>query len=223
MWWLVVVTGLRRAELAGLRWADLKLTAATPTLTVRHTRTTAGSVPVEYDPKTRAGRRVLVLDEDTARLVGEHREAMLAEAELVHGRRRLSPHVFVDEAGERYHPTRLTRLLHRLQAEAGLPEITLHDLRHMWRRLRCSRGSTRRSWRSDTATRWSRSPWTATATSSRRCRSPPPGRSPSICARPDRSRHVVAKRAVATRVARGVASHPARVLRSHPIPARPGL
>jgi len=38
--------------------------------------------------------------------------------------------VFVDEFGDPYHPPQLTRYLHALQRRAGLPEITVHDLRH---------------------------------------------------------------------------------------------
>ena len=43
---------------------------------------------------------------------------------------RLPDYVFVDEFGDPFHPARLTRDLHALQRRAGLPEITLHDLRH---------------------------------------------------------------------------------------------
>ena len=39
-------------------------------------------------------------------------------------------YVFVDEFGDPFHPARLTRDLHALQGRAGLPQITLHDLRH---------------------------------------------------------------------------------------------
>ena len=38
--------------------------------------------------------------------------------------------MFVDEFGDPFHPARLTRDLHALQRRAGLPQISLHDLRH---------------------------------------------------------------------------------------------
>ena len=60
MWYLVLATGLRRAELAGLRWRDVALDRDPPTLAVRMTRTTAGHEVVEYDPKSRSSRRVLL-------------------------------------------------------------------------------------------------------------------------------------------------------------------
>jgi len=129
MWYLVLATGLRRAELAGLRWRDVAVDRVPPTLAVRTTRTTAGHAVVEYDPKSKSSRRLLHLDKRTAELLGHHFEAMAAEAEK-RGEPAVPEYVFVDEFGDPYHPAQLTRYLHELQRRAGLPEITLHDLRH---------------------------------------------------------------------------------------------
>jgi integrase len=129
LWYLAVSTGLRRAELAGLRWRDVTLDRTPPRLAVRTTRTTAGHEVVEHDPKSRSSRRVLHLDAGTADVLRGHRLAMAAEAEQ-RGQFVLAEYVFVDEFGEPFHPARLTRDLHALQHRAGLPEITLHDLRH---------------------------------------------------------------------------------------------
>jgi integrase len=129
MWYLVLSTGLRRAELAGLRWRDVALEREPPILAVRTTRTTAGHTVVEYDPKSRSSRRVLHLDAGTVDVLRSHRVAMVAEADQ-RGEFVQPDYVFVDEFGDPFHPARLTRDLHVLQRRAGLPEITLHDLRH---------------------------------------------------------------------------------------------
>jgi len=126
---LVLATGLRRAELAGLRWRDVGLDREPPTLAVRSTRTTAGHQVVEDDPKSRSSRRVLYLDAGTADVLRRHRKAMEVESEL-RDENALGEYVFVDELGAPLHPARLTRDLHSLQRRAGLPEISLHDLRH---------------------------------------------------------------------------------------------
>jgi integrase len=129
LWHLVVATGLRRGELAGLRWGDLNLDATPPLLHVRQARTRVGRDVVTVDPKTRAGKRTVVLDPATVEILREHRQRMAAEAEDV-GRPGLSTYVFVDEVGEPFNPERITRQLHAFQKAVGLPPITLHDLRH---------------------------------------------------------------------------------------------
>jgi integrase len=129
LWHLVVTTGLRRAEVAGLRWKDVNLDSVPPVLMVRSSRTMAGQTVFETSPKTRAGRRTIVLDGSTVEVLQAHGKRMIAEADEL-GIARLSQYVFVDEVGEPYRPVTITRLLHAFQQKAGLPEITLHDLRH---------------------------------------------------------------------------------------------
>ena len=119
LWHLAVVTGLRRGELAGLRWTDLNLAARPALLTVRTTRTTAGSKVVESSPKTRSGRRTLVLDDHTIAELEAHRARMDEEATL-RGEAAVSEYVFVDEFGAPLHPVRLVRNLHALQDAHGL-------------------------------------------------------------------------------------------------------
>lgn len=129
LWYLEISTGLRRAELAGLQWQDVDLTGQPPLLHVRFSRTTAGSRVVGTEPKTKAGRRTLVLDRGSVDALVAHRTGMEDEVAL-RGEVGTSDYVFVDEFGTPFHPARLTRMLHVLQRQAGLPEITLHDLRH---------------------------------------------------------------------------------------------
>ena len=81
LWYLAVSTGLRRSELAGLKWEDIDPRGSQPVLMVRRTRTMAANRVVDSTPKTRAGRRTIVLDQGTASLLVEHRELMASEAE----------------------------------------------------------------------------------------------------------------------------------------------
>ena len=129
LWYLAISTGLRRAELAGLRWSDVELDSQPPILRVRLTRTTAGNRIVETSPKTKSGKRTLVLDQGSVDALVGHRELVQHEATL-RDEPKLPNFVFVDEFGEPFHPTRLTRMLHSIQLREGLPMITLHDLRH---------------------------------------------------------------------------------------------
>lgn len=69
--WLVMVTGLRRAELLALRWSDVDLSAGG--LTVGRNYVRAKGRSFEKDTKTHRDRRI-ALDEATVDVLTEHRE-----------------------------------------------------------------------------------------------------------------------------------------------------
>ncbi len=55
--WHLALTGLRRGEIAGLRWSDVDLEART--LSVTNNRVSAGGRSVENGPKSHTSRRTL--------------------------------------------------------------------------------------------------------------------------------------------------------------------
>ncbi len=69
--WLVMVTGMRRAELLALRWADVNLAGATLTISRNYVRVPGRAI--EKDTKTHQLRRVS-LDSSTVEVLSEHRE-----------------------------------------------------------------------------------------------------------------------------------------------------
>lgn len=129
LWLLLLTTGLRRGEAAGLRWGDIDLDARS--LSVRRTRTTVDYAVVETEPKTARSRRLVSLDADTVAALVALRKAQRLEVAAVVGPDAPDPrYVFTDEAGEPLHPQSITARFQRLSAEAGVPAIRLHDLRH---------------------------------------------------------------------------------------------
>lgn len=68
--WLVMVTGMRRAELLALRWSDVDLDAGV--VKVRRNYIRANRKSIEKDTKTHQMRRVS-LDVATVEVLGEHR------------------------------------------------------------------------------------------------------------------------------------------------------
>jgi integrase len=126
LWWLVALTGLRRGEVAALRWLDIDLDAGT--LTVHEQIVVVDGRDVVGFPKSASSRRTIALDTVTVGLLRglwrRHRDALAAT-----GRNR-DGYVFVDAQGRRQRPDFLTRRLRTLIAESGLPPVRLHDLRH---------------------------------------------------------------------------------------------
>jgi integrase len=127
--WYLALSGLRRAEIAGLKWSDIDLGAGTITVARNRVQAGAGNV-VEGNPKTLSSRRTLPLDDG---LVGvlKRASARYAQERLALGEAHAdSGYVAVNEAGQPYTPDTLTRMWHKLAKAAGVRPIRLHDARH---------------------------------------------------------------------------------------------
>jgi integrase len=127
LWRVALTTGLRRGELAGLRWSDVDMTGGS--LTVASTRVVAEGV-VTGEPKTRAGCRVVALDRETLSALSAWRRRLAAERLAAGPGWQDVGLVFVDELGLPPHPETITRWWREAVDRAGLARIRLHDARH---------------------------------------------------------------------------------------------
>jgi integrase len=125
---LAAMTGLRRAELCGLRWLDVDLDNAR--LVVRQAITTVDHEPWLGDVKSTRSRRVIDLDATTVSVLKAQRTNQLQERLLVGSAWVDSGLVFTMPDGRGWHPDVMTRAFARLVTRSGLPRIRLHDLRH---------------------------------------------------------------------------------------------
>jgi integrase len=73
--WLLFTTGMRRGEIAGLRWADVDLD--TGRVSPRRPRVVVNYEVVISEPKTARGRRSLALDPTTVAALRDHRRRQL--------------------------------------------------------------------------------------------------------------------------------------------------
>lgn len=123
---VAVRTGLRPGELLGLRWQDLDLDSDPGSLRVRRTPDTH-STPTFNPPKSEAARRTVALHWEAQDALQAQR-AMLAAEGLPVGQKAL---VFPSTKGTPMSADNLRkRDLKPDLARAGLPELTLHELRH---------------------------------------------------------------------------------------------
>lgn len=130
LWLLACTTGMRRGELAGLRWKWVDLDRGR--LTIATQTTVVDGHAHEEDPKSAKGRRTIALDATTVAALRGHRKRQ-AEEQLAAGPAwEETGRVFVWPDGRPIHPKRILDWLRRLAADLGLPPIRVHDLRHAW-------------------------------------------------------------------------------------------
>jgi integrase len=130
LWRLAATTGLRRGELAGLRWEDLELGAGM--LSVNRTTVVADGHAIESEPKTARGRRRIALDAQTVAALKQWRRQQSAEQLAMGAGWQGDGRVFVWADGSPLHPNVITRSFGRLVEKAALPDLSLHGLRHSW-------------------------------------------------------------------------------------------
>jgi integrase len=128
-----VNTGLRQAELLGLRWHDLDLDLATLSVTqVLYKR--RGTCQFK-EPKSAHSRRRLDLSPSLALFLRQYRNRREAEYLLLGKPLREDDLVFSNANGSPMDPGTLTHNFARIARRAGLSGTRFHDLRHTFASL----------------------------------------------------------------------------------------
>lgn len=128
LWRLAASSGLRRGELAGLRWTDVDLTAGR--VSVSQQRAKGGGTVSAGVTKGKRGRSVSI-DPETVAVLRAWRKTQAAErlawpGEWGNG----DDLVFTHADGAPLHPDSITKTFKRRVKAAGLPWVKLHGLRH---------------------------------------------------------------------------------------------
>jgi len=134
-----VSTGLRQAELLGLRWRDVDLDLLS--LSVSQVLYKRGKVCIFKEPKTAHSRRRVAMTPKLALFLRDYladRERLYHQLgkELV-----LDDLVFASVEGKPLDPGVVSHNFHRIAARAGLKNVRFHDLRHTFASLMLLRGA----------------------------------------------------------------------------------
>jgi integrase len=130
---LAIATGMRRGEIAGLKWQDIDWENATLHVQRSLTRvpTSMGGGYQEAEPKTEKSRRSIVLPDFALTALLKHRELHFDIRERAGELWQEHDYMFCTPTGEHIHPGHdILEELKKLLKKAGLPDIRFHDLRH---------------------------------------------------------------------------------------------
>lgn len=132
MWALLVValaTGMRHGELLALRWDDVDFQGG-KLFVHRAVSKLNGRGYVEHEPKTKKGRRTIVLPSSVVDVLREHRD-YVEQLRRDAGDNWLGLGlVFPNTRGNFIERAKLWHMLNKVVEQAGLPHMRFHDLRH---------------------------------------------------------------------------------------------
>lgn len=138
--WTLALYGLRRGELAGLRWWNVNLTdkpigdgedALPPKhLRVAENRINVGKTIVAGTPKSKASRRTLPLPDEVVDVLKETRKRQLEERLAFGEGYGPGEHVACDEQGQPYHPNLIYWRWGKMLDSLKIQRVRLHDARH---------------------------------------------------------------------------------------------
>ena len=129
MFYLELVSGLRKGELVALQWSDLDEANCTISVSKQASWDTEGNL-ILSQPKTGNSIREVSIPQDAVELLKQE-----------HAKHPSNPWMFPSSrTGEMYHPDSVVTLHKRILKDAGLEHIRFHDLRHTFATLALQNG-----------------------------------------------------------------------------------
>lgn len=129
MFYLELVSGIRKGELVALRWEDLDIPNKTISVSKQATKDEAGNLVVTRPKTENSVRQISIPQEAVDLLVKEH------------AKHPGNPWLFPSsQTGVMYHPDSVATLHQRILKDAGLEHLRFHDLRHTFATLALQNG-----------------------------------------------------------------------------------
>ena len=129
MFYLELVTGLRKGEITALLWSDLDIQNKTISASKQYVKNPKGELTLSRPKMETSVRKVSIPQEAVDLLIAEH------------GKHTENPYMFPSPAtGEMYYPDSVVNLHKKILKDAGLEHIRFHDLRHTFATLALQNG-----------------------------------------------------------------------------------
>ncbi len=129
MFYLELVSGLRKGELVALLWSDLDAEHKTISVSKQYVRNPSGEVMLSR-PKTETSVRQVSIPQDAVNLLIQE-----------HSKHPENPYMFPSPVtGEMFHPDSVVKLHEKILRDANLEHIRFHDLRHTFATLALQNG-----------------------------------------------------------------------------------
>ena len=129
LFYMAVTTGLRQGELFGLKWSDLDWKSRKLRVQ-RQIKRIAGQGAVFTEPKTKAGRRQVVLSPAAIERLCKHYQRQQLERQFAGDKWQEMDLIFPSSIGTPMDTHNMRKEFKEILANAGLPDIRFHDLRH---------------------------------------------------------------------------------------------
>ena len=129
MFYLELVSGIRKGELVALRWEDLNIAEKTISVSKQATKDENNKLIVARPKTENSIRQISIPQEAVELLVKEH------------AKHPSNPWLFPSSrTGGMYHPDSVATLHQRILKDAGLEHLRFHDLRHTFATLALQNG-----------------------------------------------------------------------------------
>lgn len=129
MVYLAIDTGMRKGELAGLKWSDVDFEKSTININKQRNYVTGYGV-LESPPKTDAGIRTVTISQTVLNLLKSYKKEQLQNRLKFGNAWKNEPYVFLHEDGSAIYPNRPYMWFTNFLKRHNLPKITFHQLRH---------------------------------------------------------------------------------------------